>query len=138
MNQTIARHNESEGAGKYGAGGELPFDLQELVRRCMGRIELAERLLASFESRFPADLEKVEACLAEGDTAKLARLVHQLKGAAANISAPELHVVMSRMEEAVRAERRDEAAERLAEARQAWDRFVGFQRGARPGAGGSN
>lgn len=35
--------------------GELPLNYGQLVRRCMGRIELAERLLASFCQRFPVN-----------------------------------------------------------------------------------
>src|SRR5687767_10019565 len=101
MNEVSTRPNESQ--SKTG-GAAQPLDFAQLVHRCMGRIELAERLLASFESRFPVDLSQVEQCVREGDATKLARLVHQLKGSAANVSAPELHAVMSRMEEAVRAD----------------------------------
>jgi len=100
------------------------FDLQQLVRRCMGRIELAERLLASFESRFPVDLSKIEACLAADDTAGLARLVHQLKGAAANVSAPDLYAILSRMELAVRDEHCDAAQNCLEEVQGVWDRYL--------------
>lgn len=103
-----------------------PVDLEQLVRRCMGRIELAERLLKSFESRFPVDLSKIEECLANDDASGLARSVHQLKGAAANISAPELYAILARMEQAVRGQQSAVAQECLEEVHQAWDRFQQF------------
>jgi HPt (histidine-containing phosphotransfer) domain-containing protein len=103
-----------------------PVDLEQLVRRCMGRIELAERLLKSFETRFPDDLSKIEDCLAQDDATGMSRLVHQLKGAAANISAPELYAILARMELAVRGQQSEVAHDCLEEVHQAWDRFQQF------------
>lgn len=104
-----------------------PLDMQQLIHRCLGRIELAERLLKSFVSRFPQDLEKIEECLHSEDSANLARLVHQSKGAAANISAPDLYATLCRMEQAVRGEDWYQAWNYLNDVQQAWDRFVEFQ-----------
>ncbi len=106
--------------------GRDPVDLEQLVRRCMGRIELAERLLKSFETRFPEDLTKIEECLAQDDATGMSRLVHQLKGAAANISAPELYAILTRMEQAVRGQQPDVANNCLEEVHQAWNRFQQF------------
>jgi HPt (histidine-containing phosphotransfer) domain-containing protein len=111
------------GQNQRQTGGESPLEFAQLVHRCMGRIELAERLLASFESRFPVDLSQVEKCLSEGDSTQLARLVHQMKGSAANISAPELHGIMCRMETAVRADQPGEAGACLQQVAGAWQRF---------------
>lgn len=103
-----------------------PVNLEQLVRRCMGRIELAERLLKSFETRFPDDLAKIEECLFSEDANGLSRLVHQLKGAAANISAPELYANLARMEQAVRSVQPAVAHDCLQEIHQSWDRFQQF------------
>jgi HPt (histidine-containing phosphotransfer) domain-containing protein len=111
-------------SGGKSARADSPFDWEQLVRRCMGRIELAERLLNSFESRFPEDLSKIEEALLENDSAGLPRLVHQLKGAAANVSAPDLHSILARMEEAVRSAQRDIADECIDEIHVTWDRYV--------------
>ena len=61
----------------------VPLDLAQLQRRCMGKIELVERLLASFERRFPLELVELGQALAEGNVARVGQLAHQLKGAAA-------------------------------------------------------
>lgn len=128
MNETNAPTTERRGSGAKSRGSSMntdnPFDVQQLVRRCMGRIELAERLLASYESRFPDDLFKVEACLAANDLAGLARLVHQMKGAAANISAPSLYSILSRMEQAVRDEQLDVVGDCLEEIQEVWERYL--------------
>jgi HPt (histidine-containing phosphotransfer) domain-containing protein len=105
------------------AGAELPLDYAQLTRRCLGKIELVERLLASFESRFPEELSQIEQCLLEGDAPRLARLTHQLRGAAANVSAPSLQAVITGMEESARAGRLNDFEVRLADVRRAWDHF---------------
>jgi HPt (histidine-containing phosphotransfer) domain-containing protein len=104
-----------------------PFDLPQLVRRCMGRIELAERLLASFESRFPEDLSKIEDGLAADDPEATSRLVHQMKGAAANVSATSLYDILSRLEQAVRHQQRETASHCLGEVQEAWNRYQQFK-----------
>jgi HPt (histidine-containing phosphotransfer) domain-containing protein len=99
----------------------LNFD--ELVRRCMGRIELAERLLSSFDQRFPVELAEIERCLLAGDAPTAARLSHQLKGASGNVSAVALHAVASQIEHAVRSGDLNDARSRLVDAHQAWDEY---------------
>src|SRR5438045_1571986 len=106
MNQQLTQRDQSRGAvaalrqsaasadacpADAATGDAKPLDWELLVRRCLGRIDLAERLLKSFESRFPAELAQIEECLGNGNAADLARLVHQMKGAAANISAMDLY-----------------------------------------------
>jgi len=99
----------------------------------MGKIELVERLLNSFESRFPGEISQIEESLADGDRPRLNRLVHQLKGSVSNISASALHAVMIRMDEAAEADRLDEVLACLNEIRQQWEAFV-HHRATRNGA----
>jgi HPt (histidine-containing phosphotransfer) domain-containing protein len=140
MNQQLTQRDQSRGAvaalrqsaasadaSEAATGDNRPLDWELLVRRCLGRIDLAERLLKSFESRFPAELAQIEECLGNGNPADLARLVHQVKGAAANVSAMDLYHLMSQLELAVRADQRDAARAYVAEAHHAWDRYLEFQ-----------
>ena len=101
-----------------------PLNYDELVRRCMGKIELVERLLNSFESRFPGEISQIEESLADGDRPRLNRLVHQLKGSVSNVSASALQAVMIRMDEAAQADRLDEVLTCLNETRQQWEAFI--------------
>lgn len=107
--------------------GQLPLDFDLLVRRCMGRIELVDRLLTSFEDRFPRELSQIEECLAAGDIERLTRLTHQLKGTAANVSAPRLLAIATKMEETARARQLEEFDGCLSDIRSAWDQFKEYK-----------
>ncbi|HEX4128742.1 MAG TPA: Hpt domain-containing protein [Pirellulales bacterium] len=81
--------------------------LDELLRRCMGCVPLAQRLLTSFEMRFNSEVEQIVNSLHDGDVPRLVRLTHQLKGAAGNVSALELRQVLEAMEMAAREKQLD-------------------------------
>ncbi|HEX3722054.1 MAG TPA: Hpt domain-containing protein, partial [Nitrolancea sp.] len=83
----------------------VAFDREELLHRCMGSLELAERLLNRFEQRFPLEMGEIETSWKAGDASTLARITHRLKGAAANIAAPSLRVALQTVEDGARAQR---------------------------------
>lgn len=93
----------------------------------MGRLDLAERLLASFERRFPIELVEIESSLASGDIPRLMQLAHQLKGASANISAPRIQALMQQLENAARAEALDAAADLLTQLQAEWENFTQYK-----------
>jgi HPt (histidine-containing phosphotransfer) domain-containing protein len=100
-----------------------PLDRRQLINRCLGRIELAERLIASFQTRFPNEAGQIERALSEGDEPNLIRLIHQLKGASANVSAPMLHALLTRMEQSARGGDRQAVAASMSELYDAWDQL---------------
>ncbi|MGC3971653.1 MAG: Hpt domain-containing protein [Pirellulales bacterium] len=100
-----------------------PLDYPQLVRRCMGKLELVERLLSSFEERVPKELVAIHDSLAAGDVPRLARLAHQFKGTTANVSAPELQAIAVRMDGAAREGRFPAVAQCLNDITAAWQRF---------------
>ncbi|MDX1944215.1 MAG: Hpt domain-containing protein [Pirellulaceae bacterium] len=120
------------GSAPERAGANVPLDMNQLVYRCLGRIELAERLLASFESRFPDTLAQIEECRFTEDRENLARLVHQLKGSAANVSAPALHGVAMRIEDAIHAGDAEAFAREINAAHAAWAEFTDFKQANYP------
>ena len=103
-----------------------PLDRRQLINRCLGRIELAERLITSFQTRFPNEAGQIESALAAGDEPSLVRLIHQLKGAAANVSAPALHSLLTTMEHSARNGDRTAVVESMSELYVAWDEFKAF------------
>jgi HPt (histidine-containing phosphotransfer) domain-containing protein len=103
-----------------------PLDRRQLINRCLGRIELAERLIASFQTRFPNEAGQIERALAEGDEPNLVRLIHQLKGAAANVSAPILHGLLTTMEQSARNGDRPAVVESMSGLYRAWEEFKRF------------
>jgi Amt family ammonium transporter len=66
---------------------ESSFDFEELLNRCLGNLEFAERVLAKFQSRFDDDLVELEQALDVQDTEAVARVAHRLKGASATAAA---------------------------------------------------
>lgn len=105
-----------------------PLDIEELFDRCMRKLELAERLLASFEQRFVAEMSVLEQSLAAGDKEQMVRVAHALKGASANMSARPLQQIAAHIEDLGRANRLEEIPAGLAELRREWNRFAQYRR----------
>lgn len=97
----------------------------ELLERCMGNIEFAERILDKFQEGFGADLAELEEGLDFADAERVASVAHRLKGASANVSAPGLRQSASIIEQLGRAGQLAEVPNHLAHLRSEWSRFVG-------------
>ncbi len=67
-----------------------PINTAELLRRCLGKADIAERALATFEKSAPSLLAQIRIAMEACRTEQSARQAHSLKGAAANISAERL------------------------------------------------
>ena len=102
-----------------------PLCLDELVQRCLGRIELVERVLAKFQQRFGVELELLERELRADNVDEVARVAHRLKGTSANVGAPGLLAVAADIEEQARGRQVAQIPASLEQLRREWDRFVG-------------
>ena len=100
----------------------LEFD--ELLARCMGNIEFAERVLAKFQQRFGAELAQLEQGLASQNAEQIACVAHRLKGASANVGAPGLQIQATEIEDLARARCVSEIPTSLDQLRSEWTRFV--------------
>lgn len=96
----------------------LRFD--ELLARCAGRLDFAERVIQKFLTHFSQDLESLEQAWDAGDWDSLTCTAHRMKGAAANIAAPGLHSLASEVEEAARQRRPELLSEVLPRLRDDW------------------
>lgn len=63
------------------------LDLWELLSRCLGKPELAKRVLQRFRTQMADDLDRIQLSLNSGDDESAREVAHRLKGAAANVSA---------------------------------------------------
>jgi HPt (histidine-containing phosphotransfer) domain-containing protein len=106
----------------------LPLNLDELRHRCMGRADFAERLLQSFEKRFPDELQEIVNSLELEDSSHLARLVHQLRGTTANMCAPALTQILQQIEELIENRRLAEVPRWLDLVDRQWQRFLEYRR----------
>ncbi|WP_164100843.1 Hpt domain-containing protein [Candidatus Laterigemmans baculatus] len=69
-----------------------------LVERCMGNLDLVQRLLSRFADSGRQDCEHLEAALRAGDLRTLASVAHRLKGNSATIGAERMARLASRIE----------------------------------------
>lgn len=126
----MANESKQDVLSSGGAPAELPvLDLEQLLDRCMGHVDFAERLLTKFESRVPAAVEQIVQGAAAGDGAGVARVAHQLKGAAANVAAGRLHRVVSDIEEASLTDALGEIESLVRDLQGEWAQFVQVRSG---------
>ena len=78
------------------------IDSTELIARCMGNLEFAERLLGKFQGRLDDDIVQLEHALQAQNTDLIARVAHRIKGASANIAAHPLRQRAAEIEHSAR------------------------------------
>jgi HPt (histidine-containing phosphotransfer) domain-containing protein len=103
--------------------GSSTFEREELLARCIGRVDLLERVLNTFQHRFGEDLAQLENDLRSANVEDLARVAHRMKGASANIAAPRLSSLASVIERLARQRRLAEISPHIHEIRKEWLRF---------------
>lgn len=101
------------------------LDYDQLLRRCLGNLAFAERILGRFQRQFEEELEHIEQGLKSNDSDRVARLAHSLKGASATVAAHALTAEMAGIESLARASRLEEIPGRLGRLQDEWARFVG-------------
>lgn len=74
------------------------IDRQELLQRCMGNPEFAERCLTRFLQRLQADVEQLQQSVRLGATDEISRIAHLIKGSAATVAASSLSDAAGRLE----------------------------------------
>jgi HPt (histidine-containing phosphotransfer) domain-containing protein len=100
------------------------LEYDELVARLMGNVELAERLIASFQRHFQEEVTQIQKQLDAEDADGIAVLAHRLKGASANVAAERLRHLAEEIEQLARAEQLDRIPPHLDQLRDEWTRFV--------------
>jgi HPt (histidine-containing phosphotransfer) domain-containing protein len=103
---------------------ERPIHFEDLVERCMGNLDLANRLLDQSQEILAEDLKQLEQSCSTGDTVEIPRLAHRLKGATANIGAYELSDVFARIETHGKAGETETLKLALLELESEWTRFL--------------
>jgi HPt (histidine-containing phosphotransfer) domain-containing protein len=116
VNSTIVTaHHESN--------GEV-LDVWALCDRCMGNLDLVERVLDKFETRLPDELAELERVLEQDDAAKIALVAHRIKGNSSNVSAIGLRHAAAEIEDLSRAGRVADARVELSGLRSEWKRYM--------------
>jgi len=74
------------------------IDFPSLLRRCMGKRDLAARLVQKFLIQAGADVQDLEVAIREQDAVRLRMVAHRIKGSAANVSAEAVREIASHLE----------------------------------------
>jgi HPt (histidine-containing phosphotransfer) domain-containing protein len=109
--------------GRSDSNGEV-LDWKELCDRCMGNLELVERVLNKFEDRLPVELAELERVLEMEDAATIALVAHRIRGSSSNVSATGLQEAASEIEDLSRGGRMADIPARIENLRQEWDRYL--------------
>ncbi len=120
LHETISPVNDQSKAEL----NEQPIHFEDLVERCMGNIDLANRLLDQSQTILAEDLKLLRQSWVNGDPIETPRLAHRLKGATANIGAYDLSDVFSRIELCGKANEEAAAQVDLLELESEWARFI--------------
>ncbi|TWT77127.1 Hpt domain protein [Posidoniimonas polymericola] len=77
------------------------IDLDELLGRCLGNLELAESAVSAFLEEFPSNYQQLDAAASRFEPTTLAAVSHRMKGAARNIGATPLGDMLASLEQLV-------------------------------------
>src|SRR5205085_12557557 len=92
--------------------------------RCMGNIEIANKILDECGEQAAADIPHIEMLVDSGDADRVRQVAHGLKGAAGIISARALQQIASQIEQMARAVDWEGVRARLTPLRQEADRCL--------------
>ena len=77
----------------------VSIDLQSLLDRCVGSIDVASKVLAQFEQHLDQNVRCIEESIAAGDADRTMKLAHTLKGTSANLSATSISTIAAELEQ---------------------------------------
>ena len=77
----------------------LPIDLEALQTRCLGNLDLVDRVLAKFTTQVDSDLDDLERAIEAGNAEQAAQLAHRIKGIAGSVEARDLYADAALAEE---------------------------------------
>jgi len=98
-------------------------DYDQLVSRCLNKLDFAERMLTLFQSHCGEELAVLERALAEDNLESVRLIAHRLGGAAANAAAFGLQSCAGHLRLAASSGSREQTEKSLVELQQEWRRF---------------
>ena len=99
------------------------FCRDELLRRCMGNLQLLDRVLSTFQQTFNVDLEQLQQDLKHEDLGAFAKRAHKIKGASGNAGAYRVQHAAAELETAARNGQAEPLAGMMEKLREAFQEF---------------
>ncbi len=98
-------------------------DYDELVTRCLNKLDFAERMLTLFQNHCGDEMVVLEQAFAEGNLESVRRIAHRLGGAAANAAAFGLQTCAGDLRLAASSGSLQQTSRSLGELQREWRRF---------------
>lgn len=98
------------------------LDVDALMKRCLGRIDLVEKVLGRFAEEFTDELEALEQALANEDFEAIGTIAHRVKGASLTVSANTLSERAAALEKAVNDAQTNGLKDGVDQMRSEWNR----------------
>jgi HPt (histidine-containing phosphotransfer) domain-containing protein len=103
------------------------LDFDGLCERCMGNLDLVQRLLEKFEQWIPEELAELDQALALDDPQRVAQVAHRIKGSSASISAQSLQRAAAEIVELSREGRLADLPASVGQLHGEWERYRGVR-----------
>lgn len=107
----------------FSADVETPYRLDELLARCNGKVELAQRVLRTFRAQFGTYIDQCEEALVNADLGELAAVAHKMKGSTASVGAHGLNQLAQSIEAHSLEQRLDEVERLVQQLDEDWQRI---------------
>lgn len=95
----------------------------ELMARCVNRLDLVQRVLSSFVEQLDGDIPTLGDFVESGAGEEARKLAHRIKGAAANVAAEGIRSSVAKLEDLASNERLADARLQLDELRESWNTY---------------
>lgn len=95
-----------------------------LLARCVGRVDLVQRVLASYLEQMEADVTELTKAAESSDGESARKLAHRIKGASANVQADEIRTTAQGIESFASQDQLDEAAAEIVKLKNQWQNYV--------------
>ena len=97
---------------------------EELLERCMGNLDFAERILQAFQESFPEELAELEKALELEDFEELALVAHRIRGSSGNVAAEDMQQTAAEIEQLCRGGYADEVPAQIDRLRCQWGKYL--------------
>lgn len=95
-----------------------------LLARCVGRVDLVQRVLTSYIQQMEADLPELSKAAEQCDGESTRKLAHRIKGASANVQADDVRSTAEEIESFASQDRLREATAEIDNLRNHWQNYV--------------
>ena len=97
-----------DSVGTFEPSSEIPVDINDLLGRCLGRLDIVQRILEKFQGVLRGDLQELEDAVHCADADAIAHIAHRMKGASLSVAAHDLKQYAQNIEDSAISKKLDD------------------------------